>query len=489
MKRSLILFLFAIIIISACKNESLYSFNRPHFANSFITWDKKDLKTAAFKDTLFVQNGQGVISSYFAIVQCEFAHVQDTIVQYGHCWSVTDKMPTINNLDTASYSRYHNWQYDSLGTFTSYISLLPETPFYVRSYIITSTGDTGYNQQVYIDTTIPPINEWFVSNDFGNGSDGREGAVAFTITYNGSTKAYLTTGKDGSDVFGDLWEFTPETEVWMQMPGTLNPGRSEAVGFGMVTTDDIGRKTKKIYVGTGLDASGSIIYNDFWEYNFNFYEWNRIDSFPMPVRSGVAFVIDERAYVGTGKSYVDVGDFYMFDYKRLSQNKNPWIVMPGLGDNSVANARRDAVAFVINGVGFVGLGKRVINGNTQYFNDLFIFKPPDVNGYGAMWGVKESFPSYPRAEAVGFTIENQGYVGLGADGTDYFKDLYRYDPFNDRWFQIADYKVGPNYSGQIQKVKNAVAFGIDKKGYVGTGYNGDDNTPRFSKEMWIYRPW
>jgi len=487
MKRSLFLLLFAIVLFSACNKEKLYSFNRPFFANSFVTWDKRDLKTAAFKDTLDIQNGQGVISAYFAIIKGEFAHVQDTIIQYGHCWSLTNNTPTINPQDTSTYSQYYNWQFDSLGTFTSYISLFPETVFYVRSYVITSQGDTGYNKQVYVDTTIPPIDEWFISNDFGNGSDGREGAVALTITYNNDTRAYLATGNDGNNVFGDLWEFNPTTEVWMQMPGTLSPARTEAVGFGFVATENGGRQTKKIFVGTG--TSGTVVYSDFWEYSFNFYEWRMIDSLPVKLKSGVGFAIDERGYVGIGRSFVDIGDFYMFDYKRIAQDRYPWVAMPGLGNNGIANARHDAVAFVVNGVGFVGLGKKSNNGSTQYFNDMFIFRPPDANGYDAKWGSKADFPSFARAEAVGFTIDNQGYVGLGADGTDYFKDMYRYDPYNDKWFQIADYKAGPNFSGQIQKVKNAIAFGVGKKGYVGIGYQGDDSSPRYSKEMWIYRPW
>lgn len=489
MKKSFILFFAVAIVISSCTNDSLLTFSRPHFSKALFTLDKRDLKTAAYKDTLYVQNGRGVISAYFAIIQGEFEHVQDTIIQYGHCWSLTDHTPTINPRDTSTYSSYFYWDYDSLGTFTSYIPLYPETEFFVRSYVITSKGDTGYNQEVYVDTTLPPINEWFHSTDFGYSIDGREGAVAFTISYNGQTMGYITTGNDGSTTFGDLWEFNPETEAWMQLPGTLYPTRTEAVGFGFVYTDPNGRNMKKIYVGTGIDVTGTFKFNDFWEYNFNYGTWNLVDSFPYRMNSGVAFSIGQRAFVGTGKSFVDIGDFYMFDPKRMDNDKYAWVSMPGLGEDPVANARYDAVAFVVNDLGFVGLGRTNNNGGVQYFDDLYIFRPPDENGYDASWGQKADFPGMSRAEAVGFSIDNQGYVGLGANNDVFYQDLYRFDPYNDQWFQIADYKVGPDYLGEIQKVKNAVAFGIDRKGYVGTGYFGEDQYPNYTKEIWIYRPW
>ncbi len=493
MKQLIISLIVVAVIFASCEEGSLYSYNRPYFSKSFKTQDERELKTAALKDTILIENGQPVISAYFAVIKGEFTHVLDTIVQYGHCWSTNNKNPVINPEDTSTFSSYNNWEYDSLGTFTSYISLFPETPFYVRSYVITSKGDTGYNQQIYVDTTIPPINEWFIATDFGNGNDGREGAVSMTLTYNGSTKAYIVGGNNASQVLGDLWEYDPETDTWIQMPGSLEPPRTEAVGFAIVKEDCYGRKQRKLYVGTGKDASGDIYYSDFWEYSFTDFSWHVVqDSFPIGIASGVAFSIDDKGYVGTGitKNNIDIGQLFMFDYKRIEQNRNPWVLMEDLGNDPLLNARHDAVAFSIGGLGFIATGRQNNSGsNPTYFNDLWIFQPPNSNNPQGVWGQKSDFPSFARSEAIAFSVDKQGYVGLGADNETLFQDLYRYDPYSDQWFLIADFKDGPQYSGQLQKMKNGFAFGIDKKGYVGTGFYGEDADIRYSREFWIYRPW
>lgn len=482
----------AILLFSACEKGELYSFNRPHYSTSYKTRSQYELQTAAYKDTLFEENGEGVINAYFTIIQSEFAHVLDTIVQYGHCWSTKGSNPTIDIDDTTTFSRFYNWPNDSLGTFTSRINLYPETIFWVRSYVITSQGDTGYNQQVYCDTTLPPINEWFQTQDVANfQGNGREGAFAFTMVSPIEKKlvGYMGTGNDASQTFGAIYTFDGETETWSQLPGILPIARTEAVAFGLAKTDQYGNKTTNIYVGGGVDMAGNIL-KDFYKYSFVSMSWTRIDDFPRGIKSGVAFTIGDKAYVGLGVSNSDKGSFYMFDYKLAENFQDPWIPIPGLGNEDVIYARRDAVAFVIDGVAFVGTGMHVTDSNdTIYYNDLWKFMPDEDVANNSRWGKCEAMPSSGRTQAVGLAIDNQGYIGLGTDGTSYLKDFYRYDPYINKWYIIANYKIGPNFSGQLQRTVNAFGFGIKKKGYVGSGFLGEEHDNPYSQEMWIYRPW
>ena len=129
-------------------------------------------------------------------------------------------------------------------------------------------------------------------------------------------------------------------------------------------------------------------------------------------------------------------------------------------------ARSGAVAFVIDGKAYVGLG---YDGD-KWLKDFYQFDPDKNN-----WYKKADFPGAARSSAVGFSINGKGYVGTGYDGTDYRKDFYEYDPVTDSWLQIADYTGTARFQ--------AVAFAIDNYGFVGTGYDGN-----YLKDIYAYNP-
>src|SRR5664279_1926871 len=86
----------------------------------------------------------------------------------------------------------------------------------------------------------------------------------------------------------------------------------------------------------------------------------------------------------------------------------------------------------------------------------------------AGWIQKQSLylSALPRTDAVGFSIGNKGYIGLGSSeagisfGTT-LKDFWEFDPVTNVWTQKADYP-GAGSSG-------AAGFSIGGKGFVGTG--------------------
>ncbi len=489
-EKKAIFFILTFILLYSCHNDTLYSVWRPHFPNAFYTRNDVELRIAAKKDTILIKNGKPAITAYSAIIKGEFLHVQDTIVQYGHVWSTTNPLPIIGD-DTTLYSRYYNWPFDSIGIFTSRISLMPETPFWVRAYVITSRGDTGYLPVSYTDTTIPPINEWFITNDLG--LLGRAEAAAFTFIdpSKGYKCGFVVGGRDNTGNFGDMWEYDPKTQTWTQQPGELPLHLKNHVAFGITRRDNNGRLHYEIYAGTGENLDGTVKYNNFYKYSFIDGQWHAITPFPSAVAGAVAFVINNRAFVGTGQNQngTDVGYFFEFHPELLdSSGAIVWKSVTEIGGDGEKYRRHNAVAFVINNTAFVGTGEKNVNGQTTYYNDLWLFIPPEKNSQ-ALWIKRQNMPGNPRTGAVGFNIEDQGYVGLGYDGQNLLKDLYRYDPYTDKWYPIADYKIGPQYTGQIQRIKDAVGFGIENKGYVGTGYQGDTSAIVYSKEFWIYRPW
>lgn len=80
------------------------------------------------------------------------------------------------------------------------------------------------------------------------------------------------------------------------------------------------------------------------------------------------------------------------------------------------------------------------------------------------WNQKADFGAVGRHRAVGISIFNKGYIGLGhvnGTGVDIsYKDWWEYDPASNSWTQKADFPIVDH---------GAIAFSIGKKGYVGGG--------------------
>ena len=81
------------------------------------------------------------------------------------------------------------------------------------------------------------------------------------------------------------------------------------------------------------------------------------------------------------------------------------------------------------------------------------------------WVERSVFDGTPRSSAVSFTINNKGYVGTGFDGDDYLKDFWVYDIEGNFWAQLSDFPGVARSS--------ATGFAHNTKGYIGTGFDGD----------------
>lgn len=99
----------------------------------------------------------------------------------------------------------------------------------------------------------------------------------------------------------------------------------------------------------------------------------------------------------------------------------------------------------------------------------------DDDEYGN-WVESSTFDGNSRSNSVSFTIGTKGYLVTGYDGDDYLSDIWEYNSEDDYWSQKADFP-GTARSG-------AVGFSINGKGYMGTGYDGDDEL----NDFWEYNP-
>lgn len=92
------------------------------------------------------------------------------------------------------------------------------------------------------------------------------------------------------------------------------------------------------------------------------------------------------------------------------------------------------------------------------------------------WVERSVFDGIPRSNAASFVVNNRGYMGTGYDGDDYLNDFWEYDIDGDYWVQKADFPG--------KERSSAVGFTVDSKGYVGIGFDGDIEL----EDFWEYDP-
>jgi gliding motility-associated-like protein len=134
------------------------------------------------------------------------------------------------------------------------------------------------------------------------------------------------------------------------------------------------------------------------------------------------------------------------------------------------SARQYAVGFSINNKGYVGTGFDTITG---YKKDFWEYDPATNT-----WTQKSNFAGGERILAVGFAIGNKGYLGTGQDFIGRVNDFWEYNPTTDTWTKKANF-------GGVARAR-AVCFVINNKGYVGTGF--DDKTNTYYSDFWEYDP-
>lgn len=89
------------------------------------------------------------------------------------------------------------------------------------------------------------------------------------------------------------------------------------------------------------------------------------------------------------------------------------------------------------------------------------------------WFTSATFDGVARSASSSFVIGNKGYVGTGYDGDDYLNDFWEFNMEGGYWVQKA------NFPGAARS--SASAFTIGNFGYMGVGYDGDQEKSDFYK--------
>lgn len=249
----------------------------------------------------------------------------------------------------------------------------------------------------------PGTNSWTQKANFPG--QARRDAMSFTI----GLKAYVGTGHNNADAFAgmalnDLWEYSPVTNTWTPkapFPGSFTGGIYYSTGFSVLG---------KGYLCCGKQGASNYS-NELWEYTPTTNSWLQKASYPYGGRyGGIAFVIDDIAYFGTGTDE----NVFTNDFCKYNPTTNLWTPIASFPGSE----RFSCNSFILNGNGYVVFGS-----DGGYKDECWMYVPGDD-----YWYAKAAHPGGARRSAIAFTINNRAYAGSGKGLTGTRRDFWEYTP-------------------------------------------------------------
>ncbi|WP_185937257.1 Kelch repeat-containing protein [Chitinophaga polysaccharea] len=283
----------------------------------------------------------------------------------------------------------------------------------------------------------------------------RSSAASFVI----DNKAYVGTGYDGTERLQDFWVYDVDQNQWTQITSFPGVARNGAVGMAMAG---------KGYVGTGYDGLNKL--NDFYEYDPVAKTWTKKANFKGTARYGaVAFALNDKGFITTGYDGNWLKDNWKFD--PTAPDAEAWTQVESMNSGK----RTDASVFVIGNKAYVCMG----TANAANVTDFYAFDGTHWATLNPIANVNDdSFDddyNFAGSSAAAFSMQGKGYIVSGIKGS-YSAAVWEYTPGTDRWVQKTDFE-GAARSG-------AVGFSLKDRGFVGLGASSSLSLD----DLWEFNP-
>lgn len=269
--------------------------------------------------------------------------------------------------------------------------------------------------------------------------------------------AFVGLGFDGDDDLRDFWQYDPAQDFWTRKDTFPGLARSAAVSFAV---NGIG------YVGTGYNRDQDIELQDFWAFDPNAasgQQWTQIADFPGTARyNAIAFALNGKGYVGTGFDQNWLKDFYRYDPSTAS-----WEQIVSLGGSK----RENAFVFLADDHAYVGGGSN----NGAFVYDFWEFEPETETWTGKLDLDEEDDYDLVRIGATTFSLNGMGYLTTGSNGSNQ-TSTWEYLPTLDSWEEKTAFEGTSR--------QDAVGFTVAGRCYIATGSNG---SLRFD-DIWEFQP-
>ena len=252
----------------------------------------------------------------------------------------------------------------------------------------------------------------------------------FAVAFSASNKGYIGSGYNGTNALSDFWQYDPSINTWTRISDFPGNARYGAIAFGIGNYG---------YFMTGTD--GTNYFNDLWKYDPTGNSWLSLGDYPGIAKSGaITFVYNNRGYIVTGIGAGGKLDNAFYSFDPSQQGSAAWTslrpvsnVSPETYDDGYTSiVRSNGVGFVMLNTNSNGEGDRAYIttgiGEGSFNNTTWEYDFAD-----SLWTKKTSYERAPRVEAIGFSVQNLGFVGLGSNGTTTFYSNI------DEWFPDEPY--------------------------------------------------
>jgi N-acetylneuraminic acid mutarotase len=286
--------------------------------------------------------------------------------------------------------------------------------------------------------------------------NGRTTASAFAA----GSYGYVTLGNAPLND-KSCWRYDPSADAWLKVKSFSFVGFGSASGYLNTiafSIDGLG------YVGLGL-VGGSPV-SAISKYSPADDAWTASaplgDTYAAGLESAVAYAINGKGYVTSGRNAQNKPDAGMKEFNPLTNSWQSKANFPG-------PARTEATGFTIGDKAFLTTGYGYTS--STYYNDLWAF-----NTLTNTWSQQTSLPGSSRMAACAFAIDGFGYLVGGSKSDLFLKDVWKFDPSTNSWTKLDDFPGAPR--------SDAVAFVVGNKAYFGIGYNATGQLDDF----WEFDP-
>jgi hypothetical protein len=173
----------------------------------------------------------------------------------------------------------------------------------------------------------------------------------------------------------------------------------------------------------------------FYEYNMTTNNWTRKADFPGEQEWGAAF------FVINGKGYVVGGMKHDGSYTNKTWEYNP-ATNSWRERKNLTLVRAYARGFAVGDKGYIVHGK--FPDDLGYYSILTEYNPTTNT-----WANRASYPGAARSSSIAFVIDGVPYVGGGTANLEHFTDFHKYNVSSNTWTRVDDIPFRYNYGNSF----------------------------------------
>lgn len=216
----------------------------------------------------------------------------------------------------------------------------------------------------------------------------------------------------------------------------------------------------KAYCGSGVD-SWFTVRGDFYSFDFTSEQWSNIAPLPQGKNRQYAngFASDSFGYVFGG-----INGAFLNDLWRYNPRSDQWVEMSPLPDSG----RGGAAVFVVDSMAYIVGGK---TDSLSAINTVWAY-----NMNADRWQRKNNFPFGARWRSSASSNDSLAYLAFGKDDNLFYRsELFEYHPQSDSWTKLSDFPQGGRNYVKMHWLKGNL-FAVA----------GDDSSGTFYNQLWSY---